>query len=220
MQPQYGASSNILETRRKSTEVVLPWLICGLAACFYCYEYLLRISPSIMVPELRAAFNISAAALGNLSAFYFYAYTPMQLPVGVMLDKYGPRNVLTFAVLICALGAALFGFSTHYWGALAGRFMIGFGSAFAFVGVLKLASSWLPPDRFGFIAGLTTTLGMIGAMFGQNVLSVMVHQSGWQQTLIYSSIFGFLLVPIIWCVIRDQPKTVRNLESLYPSEVT
>jgi MFS family permease len=182
---------------------LLPWVICGLAAIFYCYEYLLRISPSVMIPQLRMAFDVSDAALGNLSAFYFYAYTPMQIIVGVMLDKHGPRRILTVAVLACAVGTAIFGMADTIFMACIGRFLIGFGSAFAFVGVLKLATIWLPPDRFAMISGLTTTLGMVGAIFGQNVLVRLVQSIGWSDTIIYSGLFGFILFPVIWLVIRD-----------------
>lgn len=187
------------------------WLVCGLAAAFYCYEYLLRISPSAMVPELMETFGQSAAAIGLLSTYYFIAYTPMQFPVGVMMDKYGPRRVLTLAVLCCAIGTSLMGLSASFEMALAGRFLIGFGSAFAFVGVLKLATLWLSADRFAFIAGLTTTLGMVGAMFGQNVLKSMVILTGWQNTIIYFGLLGFILVPIIWFMVRDTTeKTMHN----------
>ena len=182
---------------------LLPWIICGLAAVFYCYEYLLRISPSVMVPQLRAAFGVADVALGSLSAFYFYAYTPMQLIVGVILDKHGPRKILTVAVLACAIGTTLFAFSDVFWMACLGRFLIGFGSAFAFVGVLKLATIWLPPDKFAMISGLTTTLGMVGAIFGQNVLVNLVHRIGWSDTILYSGLFGFVLVPLIAWIVKD-----------------
>src|SRR5690606_5606120 len=128
-------------------------------------EYLLRITPGLMVEHLQVAFvpanalALDATHIGHLSAFYYYAYTPMQLPVGLMMDRYGPRNILTLAVLSCAIGTFIFASTTVFWIAAAGRFLIGFGSAFAFVGVLKLAASWLPANRFAFVSGLATTLG-------------------------------------------------------------
>lgn len=188
------------------------WVICGLAAAFYCYEYLLRISPSAMVPELMTTFGVSAASIGLLSTYYFIAYTPMQFPVGIMMDKYGPRRVLTLAILSCALGTALMGLSSSFNMALAGRFLIGFGSAFAFVGVLKLATLWLPADRFALIAGLTTTLGMVGAMFGQNVLKSMVLSTGWENTITYFGLLGFALVPLIWFIVRDTPPQKEGIK--------
>mgnify|MGYP003626215332 CR=1 FL=1 len=190
---------------------MLPWFICALAATFYCYEYLLRITPGLMVEHLQMAFSVNgvpldATKLGHLSAFYYYAYTPMQLPVGLMMDRYGPRNILSIAVLSCAGGTLLFAYAPTLAMAALGRFLIGFGSAFAFVGVLKLASTWLPPNRFALVSGLTTTLGMIGAMFAGTYLSLVIEDIGWRQTLYYSSFVGFILFPIIWFIIRDQPK--------------
>lgn len=181
----------------------LPWLICGLAAVFYAYEYLLRVSPSVMMPQLMQAFGVSAASLGLLSSAYYAAYTPVQLPAGLMMDRFGPRRILTLAVLCCAVGAALFAITDSLMLAGIGRFLMGFGSAFAFVGVLKLATIWLPPDRFGFVAGLATTLGMLGAISGERILGKTVFLVGWQQTIIYSGIVGLILTPLMWWIIRD-----------------
>jgi len=189
---------------------VLPWIICGLAAAFYCYEYLLRITPGIMVPELQQAFsvdgrNLDATLIGNLSGFYYYAYTPMQLPVGLLMDRYGPRGILTLAVICCAFGTLVFGITQFYWVAAIARFFVGFGSAFAFVGVLKLASAWLPGDRFAMVSGMTTTLGVIGAMIGGILLTEFVQAIGWRETIQYSAYVGFVLIPVIWFVVRDAP---------------
>ena len=189
---------------------VLPWIICGLAAAFYCYEYLLRITPSLMVPELQRAFTVNgqyldATLVGHLSGFYYYAYTPMQLPVGLLMDRYGPRSILTIAVVCCAIGTVIFGTTQIFGLAAFGRFAMGFGSAFAFVGVLKLASSWLPANRFGMVSGLATTLGMVGAMIGGVLLTDLIQLIGWRDTILYSSYVGIILVPIIWLVVRDAP---------------
>ena len=185
----------------------LGWLICGLGAAFYCYEYLLRITPSVMSEELRQAFHLDATAFGNLAAFYYYAYTPMQLPVGVLMDRYGPRRLLIFASLVCAFGTYLFSLHEYLFVAQLGRFLVGFGSAFAFVGVLKLATLHLPPNRFGMIAGLTTTLGMVGAMAGDIVLVGLVKVYGWSLTILLSAIAGIILAGIIALIM---PKTARQ----------
>jgi MFS family permease len=183
---------------------ILAWAICALGAIFYLYEYLLRISPNVMVPELMLTFQLSSAdGIAALSGWYFYAYTPMQLPVGVLLDKYGPRRILTLATFSCAIGAVIFATTTSYYIAAAARFFIGFGSAFAFVGVLKLASIWLPPNRFAFVAGFTTALAMLGGMFGTWAMDRMVSVVGWEPTLKYFGWLGFFLAPLMWFLVRD-----------------
>lgn len=190
------------------------WLIWSLGALFYCYEYFLRISPDVFTGDLMRTYGLGGAALGNLIAFYYYAYTPMQLPVGILMDRYGPRLLLTIAVLCCALGSFLFAATDLVWVAATGRFLVGFGSAFAFVGVLKLAAIWLRPDRFAFVAGLATTLGMIGAMIGENALTFLVKEFGWRHTTYGSALFGIFLGVIIWSIVRNT-KTQADKEIHY-----
>ncbi|EKE01856.1 MAG: Major facilitator family transporter, partial [uncultured bacterium] len=88
-----------------------------------------------------------------------------------------------------------------------GRLMIGFGAAFAFVCVLKLTASWLPQRLFAFFVGLATTLGMIGGMAGDIILSPLVRSIGWKQTVNIGTIAGVILIPLIWIIIRDKPNT-------------
>lgn len=181
-------------------ETLFAWGVCGLGALFYCYEYFLRVTPSVMMQELMTSFNITAAAVSNLAAFYYYAYTPMQLPVGVLMDRYGPRLLLTLACLACVLGTYFFA-SSHLGVAQTGRFLVGFGSAFAFVGVLKLATLWLPPHRFAMVAGITTSLGMLGGCFGDAVLAPIVAKTGWHEAIYYSVIVGAILAVFLWMFI-------------------
>ena len=180
------------------------WFICGLGALFYCYEYYLRITPSIMSGELMQAHRINAAAFGHLSAFYYYAYTPMQLIVGLLFDRLGVRFLMVMAVLACAIGSFFFANIDHLWIAQLGRFMVGFGSAFAFVGTLKLAALWLPPCRFALVSGLTTMLGVLGAILGDLSLTYFVNIHGWYQTIWLSGAIGILLAVVTFVFIRDR----------------
>jgi sugar phosphate permease len=199
------SSATITDEKPTRSRIALyPWIIVALGAVFYCYEYFLRISPSVMYPSLVRAYHLQAASFGNLSAFYYYAYTPMQFFVGVLMDRYGPRQLLTFAAFACALGAYLFATSHILVVAEIGRFLIGFGSAFAFVGALKLATIWLPPERFGFVSGSILMLGMLGAMAGDISLTVLVQSEGWRMTTFISAGIGIVLVVSIWLTIRDE----------------
>ncbi|HEV2523753.1 MAG TPA: MFS transporter [Gammaproteobacteria bacterium] len=177
--------------------------MCVLAMLFYYYEYYLRVAPSVMNTELKLTFNLSEAAFGNLAAFFYYAYTPMQIPVGMMMDRFGPRRLLTFACFVCVLGTVLFVITGHFWIAAAGRFLLGFGSAFAYVGMLKLSNLWLPKKYFAFMAGFCTTLGMFGGISCAVLMSHLMFWVGWQLTLYYSAAAGLVLMVLLWAVLRD-----------------
>lgn len=189
-------------TTKKNTTLV-AWLICSLGAIFYSYEYFLRISPSVMEKSLRDYFDLSATGFGLLSAFYYYAYVPMQLPVGILMDRFGPRRLLTFACGVCVIGTFLFAKTNVFSVSATGRFLVGFGSAFAYVGVLKLATLWLPENKLAMVAGIATALGTIGALIGDNLLGDMVSLVGWQKTVNFTAIFGIGLMIILWFGIRD-----------------
>lgn len=188
---------------------VYACLVCALGALFYCYEYFLRISPSVMARELMGDYHLCAAQFGYLVASYYYIYTPMQLFVGLLMDRYGPRRLLTLACFCCALGAYLFADNILLL-AYVGRFLIGFGSAFAFVGALKLAATWLPPSQFGLASGATTCLGMVGAMAGDATLGHMVHGFGWRNTIYISAIAGAVLMTLLYLFVRDQNPVQAN----------
>ncbi len=203
----------------------LAWLIVSLAAIYYCYEYLLRVSPSVMAQPLMHTYKLSAASFGHLSAIYYYAYIPMQLLVGILLDRYGPRRLLTMATFCCCIGTYLFAATDVLAVTEAGRFLMGFGSAFAFVGVLKCASIWLSPNRFGLISGLALALGMLGGVLGVVFLTWLVDVLGWRQTCFWAAAFGVLLALALYAVIRDknehanfkvQPTQLHSVKLVWP----
>ena len=184
--------------------------ICLIAGTFYAYEFLLRILPGAVQSELMAAFgNISAATFGQISALYYFAYSPMQLPVGVLMDRFGPRNILFFSCLICALGSWLFAQTDSLFLVSLGRFLVGFGSAFAFVGMLFLGHNWLPRKFFSLLAGLVTTFAMLSLVFGEVKLAVLPETLGLKTTLLSLAWFGVFLTAIILLFVRDSPEVKK-----------
>jgi sugar phosphate permease len=182
------------------------WYACSIGALYYAYEYLIRIAPSAMELPLRDHFALSATGFGLLSSMYYYAYVPMQLPVGMLMDRFGPRRLLSFACMICALGCLIFASTKIFGVAIVARILMGIGSAFAYVGVLKIATIWFPEDRLAMIAGLTSALGTVGAMIGDNVMTHIILLSGWQQTTIWTAMIGAVLTVIIWFSIHDHKR--------------
>jgi len=179
------------------------WIMCIFAAVFYCYEYLLRVLPSVIVPDLMQSLNIGATQIGLISSFYFLTYTPMQIVVGTIMDHFGVRIPLTIATLSCALGIYIFSMPELIYAKI-GMLLVGFGSAFAFVGVLKIAADWMPNKYFALIAGVTTTLGMAGAISGETSLSTAINNFGLEDAMLGLSISGIILTIFIFVTIKDK----------------
>lgn len=183
----------------------VPWLMWGFGALFYCYGFFQRVAPSVMVGELMRDFAVGAAITGTLSSLYFYAYAGLQIPVGLVLDRFGPRRVLVAAAVVSCVGSAGFAFADSLALAYAGRALIGAGAAVAWVAALTLAGNWFPPRRFAFISGMTMALGMAGAVGGQAPLSAAVEAVGWRGTMVAAAVFAALLGLTAWVVVRDRP---------------
>lgn len=192
----------------KSTpsKMIYPWLICVTGMLFYCYNYFIRVSPSVMQDDLIQSFHITAYQFGALAAFYYYAYTPMQLPAGMIFDKFGARVVLLVSSLTAVFGLFIFVTATSYSTAAMGRFLIGLGTAFSYIGVLKLASIWLPANRFATVAGLTTALGMTCGALSQKYLANAVSIFGYRHALNFAIFTGITLSILIFLVVRNRPK--------------
>jgi MFS family permease len=197
---------NKQSTHNIFTRLFQPWIICTIGMLFYCYNYFLRVSPSVMQQDLMQGLHINAYQFGTLAAFYYYAYTPMQIPVGMLYDRFGTRVVQFFACAIATLGVGLFISADTYLTAGLGRFLIGLGTAFAYIGVLKLASVWLPPNRFAMIAGLTTAFGMMSAIFSDKYLTQFVQAVGYKNALHAAFFIGIALSFVILIFSRSRPK--------------
>jgi sugar phosphate permease len=181
------------------------WMVWACAALFFCYQFLLRVSPSVMTHELMSDFHVDACALGTLTSFYFYAYASLQLPVGTLLDKFGPRRLLTCAALLCTGGSLLFSSAETVMLASMGRFLIGAGSAFGFLSCMKLGTLWFPPQRISMVVGFTLLLGTSGAMSGSYPMSFLVDALGWRHAVWVTAGGGIFLALLIVWVVRDHP---------------
>lgn len=183
----------------------LPYVICSLSSLFYVYDFFVRVAPSAITHELMRDFHMDAKALGIMSAFFFYAYTPMQIPAGLLYDRFGPRILMTLMMAVCSLGAMIFG-CTHSIEMLSlARFLIGFASAFAFVGALILAARWFPPKYFALITGLVQVMGCLGAIVGEAPVALVTPLVGWRNTFLYTAGIGAVITVLFWLILRDRP---------------
>ncbi len=195
---------------------LLAWVVWGLGALFFALSFFHRVAPAVMVDDLMRDFAVGGAVLGNLAALYFYAYAALQLPVGMVLDRWGPRRVLSAAAALCALGTLLFATAAGLGSAYAGRFLIGAGAAFPFIGSLTLATLWFPPRRFALLTGLTMFAGMAGAILGQAPLAALVGAVGWRAAMAGAAAVALLICVLVWLVVRDRPEGAAAQAPAHP----
>ena len=192
-----------------------------LGALYFCYAFIQRVVPSIITNELMRDFAVGGAALGSLSAFYFWAYAGIQLPVGMLTDRFGPRKLMSFSAATCAVATVGFAYSDSLFLASFWRAIIGGSVAFGFVGTIAIAGYWFKPSRHAMLAGVLQGVGMLGAIFAQAPLRPIVEQLGWRHTM-YSlaavalilSISLYLFVPKRTVEQRTHPASPALLKGL------
>lgn len=194
--------------------MLLPLLAWATGALFFFYAFVLRVAPSVMIEEMMRDFAIGAAAVGNLSAFYFYSYAGFQIPIGMMIDRFGPRRLMALAGLGCAAGCVLLATSTGFWTAAAGRFLIGGTAAFSLVGAMAVAGHWFPPHRFALLSGIAMGLGMAGGVFGQAPLRLLVEATDWRRSMLLLALGGFLIALCSWGFVRDRRRGSGGLRTV------
>lgn len=172
----------------------------ALGCVFFAYGFVHRVAPSVMTEELMRDFAVGGSALGSLSAMYFYAYVVLQIPVGILMDRFGPRRLMSGALIICAVASFCLASSDSLVLASVSRLVIGGSVAFAFVGTLTILTYWFAPTRFAMLAGVLQSSGMMGAMMGQAPLRLAVEHYSWRGTVIGLALVAFVLA-ITACVV-------------------
>ena len=187
------------------TKAYIAWALGSLG--FY-YAWFHRVLPSVMVDRLMADFAVSGAILGTLSALYFYAYAALQLPVGAMVDRWGPGVPYASALILAALGSALFATTKSIELAYLGRIVIGIGCAFGWVAALKIIALFFPPARFAMLSGAGMCIGLSGGFSGQMIAGTMVDAFGWRVTMWGMAASGTVLSLAVFTLVgRRGPTT-------------
>jgi MFS family permease len=185
--------------------LALALSIWALAAALYLMGFFHRVAPAVLTAELMSTFGLTAAALGHLSAFYFYAYVPLQIPFGAAADRFGPKRVLTAGSFTATLGSLLFAMADDVIVASLGRLLIGAGVATAFVCMLKLASRWFHPNRFAMLAGFSLLGGVVGAVCAGAPMRWAADVVGWRYVIGGAGVLSAVLMLLIWLRMHDDP---------------
>lgn len=192
--------------------------ICGLAAIFYGYEDTLRVLPGTIAEYLLAEGHLNAQSLGLMSSFFYVGYAPMQVPVGFLLDRFGPRRCLVWATLVCGLATACFAVSNKLWVLCGSRLSIGVASSLAYIASSVLIARWLPAKRFVLALGLVQLVGCLGAMLGQWPVAKLLEAWPWRSVVLVLGGICLLLTVLYALFLRDSPR--RRVISHHPEVKT
>jgi len=190
-----------------------PWIVWGIATLYFFYDYMQQVAPGAMVTELSTHFNAGTASIGFIASVYFYSYAVMQIPIGMMADRFGPHRPLALAAILSCTAGALFTFTSTPAEAIGVRVLLGAATGFSFVSCLKLVDNWFPPQKFATMVGLTNIIGMSGAVMGEAPLTESVNRFGWQNTLLGIAVFGAIIALLIIFLIKDQPDNGQKQDS-------
>ncbi len=184
----------------------LAWSVWFIAAIFVLFQFFLQLSSGAVIDALMKSFTLTAFGGGVLASSYYYIYVLLQTPAGMLMDRYGPRGVLSIGAVVVCVGCLIFSFAKIVTIALLGRVLMGAGAAFAFVGCLNVISIWFPSRRFAFIAAIVETAGMFGAIIGNFWLANFIQKIGWRDCMVIAGIFSGVLSLFLVLIIRNAPR--------------
>src|SRR5262245_25292219 len=191
-----------LQSRRLILRVFLPFTAAFFLSCVF------RTINALISSELSSELALDAADLGFLTSVYFLTFAALQLPVGIWLDRYGPRRVQGTLLLFAAAGAMLFSLSKGFAALVLGRALIGLGVAAAFTGGLKAIVVWFPKDRVAGINGWMVMLGALGALSATSPAELLLDWSGgWRGLFAILAAVTVASALMIWVVVPEATST-------------
>ena len=205
----HPSPASAFKTARKK-RMRIAWSVWVVSALFVLFQFFLQLSSGEIISGLMKTFALTAFGAGVLVSSYYYIYVLLQVPAGMLIDRYGSRGILSAGAWVVCVGSLLFATAKSPYLALLGRVMMGGGSAFAFVGCLNVISIWFPARRFAFMVAIVETAGMAGAISGNFWLADVVSKWGWQQCMLFAAIFAGILSVFLFLIVRDTPRKKNN----------
>ena len=192
------------------------WAIFAVLTVGYFFVYFHRISVSVVGQDIVADVG---GSIGFLSSVYYWTYTAMQIPSGVMADRFGARAASTVFLLIASIGSLVTCVGTEFWIIVLGKVMIAAGMAVVYVPLMKLVSVWFPKSDFAVLSGVVIAVGNVGAIAATGPLELMAQALGWREVFLVLGVITLVLAVLCATVIRNHPKD-RGLPSVEAVELS
>ena len=180
-------------------------LILAVVMAAYTLSFFQRFAPASIAQDLSLAFETTAASLGVLAATYFYVYTLMQVPTGVLVDTLGPRRIILLGGIVSFVGSLWFGLAESLTHALIGRTLVGLGVSVTFIAMLKIIALSFEERRFASLTGLGVFVGNIGSVMAGVPLAFAATELGWRNVFVAVAVASLVLGVLSWAMMRSSP---------------
>lgn len=187
----------------------IAWTVWFIASVFYAYQYILRVMPNIMLNDIMAKFDVDAATFGQFSGVYYIGYSLMHLPIGIMLDRYGPRKVMSACILLSVIGLLPIVYADHFIYPVMGRLLMGIGSSAAILGTFKIIRLSFSEKLFPRMLSFSVTIGLMGAIYGGGPVSYMCTHLEYKTVVQIFAFMGLLLAIMTYLIVPNIENT-RN----------
>lgn len=182
-----------------------PWLVCFTASLFFFYELIQGNMFASIADNIMREFDIQADKMALLSSVYYFSNVLFLFVSGLLLDRFSAKKTLLVAMILSVVSTFILAYAHTLPVAFFCRFVAGIGSAFCFLGPVRIASRWFPPKRMAFVTGAIVTLGMSGGMLAQYPLAKLVLLLGWRDAVVYLGALGVAIFFMMFLGIKDKP---------------
>jgi MFS family permease len=182
----------------------------GVPAALFLIAFFHRAAPGVIARDLMQTFGATGAVVGLLASTYFYAYAGFMIPGGVFIDAWGVRRVVATGGAVMGIGTLAMALAHTTWMLFAGRFLVGAGATVTFIGLLKVASLWFPPSRFGTLSALSATVGIVGSLTSAVPLAWLVASLGWRSAFGLVGLVTLAAAALCAWTVRDRPGPERS----------
>jgi len=166
-----------------------------------------RTATGVLASSLAATFDTTGTELGVVHSSFFYIYAALQLPAGLLVDRYGSRKTATASLLVMTVGVGWFALSGSLLGAFLARALIGLGGSTIYIATLAFLAAWFRADAYATMTGLTIAAAGVGGVLATTPLAYAISAVGWRSSILVAGVAGGLLVGAVWVVVRDSPSS-------------
>lgn len=194
--------------------------IVAILGLLYVVSQFLRNSVGVIAPDLAAEMGLTPIEIGLLSSIYFFVFAATQLPLGVALDRFGPKRCMLVSIAVTAAGSAAFALANDINGLVISRALLGFGTACFLMAPVALYARWFPPERFSTFAGIHLGVGSLGALLATAPLAFGAATFGWRMLFLGVAAISVVIGVLTWLFVSDDPPgktTARRSETLRES---